>query len=97
MNAQRPLTPLERDRAIGRLRQLTLGTALVGVAAVAGIGSVAAITFPGHSSGVAATTDATGAVSAATGSSTSISTIFAAPTIGPSRSSGGAQVVTGGS
>jgi hypothetical protein len=41
MSAHR-LTAAERDRAIGRLRDLTVGTAIAGVIAMAGLGTAAA-------------------------------------------------------
>ncbi len=47
MNTATRHTTIDRDRALARLRSATTGTAIAGVAAVIGFGSLAAITNPG--------------------------------------------------
>jgi hypothetical protein len=45
--ATRPTNGRSRDRAIDRLRDLTLGTALAGLAATGGFATLAAVTYAG--------------------------------------------------
>ena len=57
------LTVVERDRALGRLRRLTVGTTIASVAALGGFSMVAAATNPGAAGGqtaVAAESTTTG-------------------------------------
>ncbi len=49
MRHRRDLASDDRDRAIRRLRQLTIGIAVTGAAASGGLGFVAAVTYPGQS------------------------------------------------
>jgi hypothetical protein len=44
-------SPADRDRAVARLRALTIGTSIAGVAAVGGFGTMAALSYDGASSG----------------------------------------------
>ncbi len=50
MNTTRHPSPLHRDEALRRLRAITLGAALTGIAAVLGFGGLAAATYAGHAS-----------------------------------------------
>jgi hypothetical protein len=56
-DSARPQTARNRDRAIGRLRSLTTGTALAGFVATGAFGALAAATYSGHTS---TATDTTG-------------------------------------
>jgi hypothetical protein len=47
MDSGQRLTPTGRDRAIGRLRSLTLGTTVASLAGAIGFGVIAAATQPG--------------------------------------------------
>lgn len=90
-DAPRRLTPIDRDRALHRLRGLTLGTAVAAVLAVSGMGYVAAASYAGKSS----TSSSTSTPSAGSSSSTSsLQTTTQAPT---TASSGTAVVTSGGS
>ena len=104
MNAPHRLSPNARDRAVDRVRTLTVGTALASAAAVAVFGTVAAISHPGNQS---ASTAATGTTAGSTTSSTSTSstsssstdsstTLQPAPTAATT-TSGRGQVTTGAS
>ena len=42
-------SPADRDRAVARLRTLTIGTGIAGIAAVGGFGAMAAVTYAGSS------------------------------------------------
>ena len=48
----RPTTTRERDRALQRLRSITTGVAVLGTAATAGFGALAAVTWSGSTTGV---------------------------------------------
>jgi polysaccharide biosynthesis protein PslG len=99
-----------RTRAMLRLRNLTIGTALVSVAATSGLGWLAANTDAGSTATVTSvsstttTTTTSGSTSSDTsGSSSATSTATPTPTTstssttGVSGSTGKAQVSTGGS
>jgi hypothetical protein len=47
--ATRPLNSRSRDRAVDRIRALTMGTAIVGFAASGAFGALAAVTYAGTS------------------------------------------------
>ena len=47
----RPRTARERDRALGRIRSITTGLAVLGTAATAGFGALAAVTWSGTPTG----------------------------------------------
>jgi hypothetical protein len=99
------LTAAQRDRAIGRLRDLTIGTAVAGVIATVGLASVAAASNPGSSADSGATTAAvTGSTSGSSTTTTATTTptpatATATPstTIAPTTTSGNAHVSTGSS
>ena len=108
METSTPQRADDRARALRRLRAMTIGTALAGVAATGGFGWLAATTHPGSSATVASVDNATTG-----GSTTGTSTTSGAPTAtatasptstttgssssGVSSAPGGAQVSTGGS
>jgi hypothetical protein len=101
----------DRTRAMVRLRNLTIGTALAGVAATSGLGWIAANTDAGSIAKVASASSTTTTTTATSGSTssdtsgTSSATSTATPTPTTSTSSttsvsgstGKAQVSTGGS
>ena len=70
------LTVAERDRALGRLRTLTVGTTLASLTALGGFSIVAAATNPGSSGGQTAVA----AESTTVGTLTSDTTTSAGPT-----------------
>jgi hypothetical protein len=83
----------DRVRATRRLHNLTIGTALLGVAATGGFGALAAITYNG-----AAKTTATTATTAFTTTGSATTTATAAPTSpAVTTTTGTAHVTTGGS
>jgi hypothetical protein len=105
MNRTRRRSPGERDRAVARLRAITIGTTIAGVAAVGGFGAVAAISYSGGSSdvitaaavttGTATTTDASGAATSTAATDTIQAT--PAPTATTATTSVSAHATTGGS
>jgi hypothetical protein len=108
--AARRLSPADRDRAVGRLRALTIGTTVAGVAAVGGFGSIAALSNHGVATGdvvTAAVTAETTTAAAMSGASTAAAasptaataTQAPATTSAPAVSSttGAADATTGGS
>ena len=52
-----PLTPVQRHEAWSRLRTMTTGVAVVGIAATAGIGAVAATHHPGKAAATSVAQD----------------------------------------
>ncbi|HLO36281.1 MAG TPA: hypothetical protein VK194_09370 [Candidatus Deferrimicrobium sp.] len=64
-------SPADRDRAVARLRALTIGTGVAGLAAVGGFGAIAAASYDGGAAGIttAAIVSADGSTTA-TGAST---------------------------
>jgi hypothetical protein len=105
MKHARPLSPADRDRAVARLRTITVGTTVAAIAALGGFASIAAASYRGE-----ATTDAvTAAVttsgqtttatttdqSSATSAPTTAPTVTAAPTV--TSMTGSAHASTGGS
>jgi hypothetical protein len=71
MNAAKRTTPADRNRAVARLRRLTIGTTIAGLAAVGGFGTLAAVSYSGHSTGTTADVQATTTTDGtSTGSST---------------------------
>src|SRR3954451_8166476 len=100
-------SPGDRDRAIARLRALTIGSSIAGVAAVGGFGALAAASYDGSTTGittaaVTSDTSATGAGTSTTTSdtTTSISTTTTATTqatAAPTTTTGPAHAATGSS
>jgi len=74
MNAANRSTPADRNRAVARLRALTIGTTIAGVAAVGAFGTLAAVSYSGHATGATADVDgSTTSVSSGTSSSSTSS------------------------
>lgn len=97
-----------RSRASHRLRNMTIGTAILGIAATGSLGWAAAITYDGASTradltaavvtttvGDTTATDATSTTSSTATTSGATSSVAAAPVV--SSAPGGAHVSTGGS
>ena len=81
----RPRTARERDRALRRIRSITTGLAVLGTAATAGFGALAAVTWSGSTNGDTAVADPT-ANSRLTGADEDADTLTggdAVPTAGP--------------
>ena len=105
MKSANRLTAAQRDRAIGRLRELTIGTAVASVIATVGLASVAAASNPGSPTDSGATTAAvTGSTSGSSTTATATptptpTTATATPstTTAPTATSGKAHVSTGSS
>lgn len=93
-------SPMDRDRAIARLRALTIGSSIAGIAAVGGFGALAAASYDGNSTGIttaAVTTDSSttrnGTPSTTAGTGTTTTQATAAPTT----TTGTAHAATGSS
>jgi hypothetical protein len=107
MNSSTTRNKSDRTRGTERLRNLTIGTTLAGLAASAGFGWLAAATYDGSSLTTAAVTDtstSTGSSATSTanptdttGSSSSSSSSSMPSSGGVSSSSGRAHATTGGS
>ena len=101
MTAAQRLSPHDRNRATERLRSLTVGVTLLGVAGTLGFAVVAAVSDPGKT--VASTTGTTSTSSSSSDSTTSGSTgTFLTPFqsnlgLGSSTGGGTSNAVTGGS
>ena len=98
-------SPADRDRAVDRLRAITIGTSLASIAAVGGFGAIAALSHDGTSTDIttaAATTGATtSADSATTGPTTTGTTTTTTTTVqataAPTATIGPAHAATGSS
>lgn len=102
MNDSTPRSRAVRSRATRRLRTLTIGTTLAGFAASAGFAWLAAATYDGTGANVAtvdgSTTIASGpSAGAPSTTSGSMGSSSSSSSSGVTRSSGRAQVSTGGS
>ncbi|HEY8871147.1 MAG TPA: hypothetical protein VIM30_17390 [Candidatus Limnocylindrales bacterium] len=106
----RPTTTGARDRALARLRTITVGTALAGVAATGAFGSAAAMTYSGHSGGtlnVATTANSTAPTTTANpttnettatqSTNSSSSSSLQSASKAATSTSGSGQITTGGS
>ena len=94
MNA---LTPIQRDRGLRRLRRLTFGATAGALAAVVGVGYVAAASYAGKtSSSSTALSTTTSTTTTTNSSSTSSSNSLQAPTQAPTTGSSGSGTVTSG-
>ena len=96
MNA---LTPIQRDRGLRRLRRLTFGATAGALAAVVGVGYVAAASYAGKTSPASSSTALSTTTSTTTttnSSSTSSSNSLQAPTQAPTTGSSGSGTVTSG-
>jgi hypothetical protein len=99
-------SPADRDRAVARLRILTIGTGIASVAAVGGFGAMAALSYDGTSGGTATTAIVTadgGSTTSATMTAPSTSTTTTSgssavqATAAPTAASGTAHATTGSS
>jgi len=100
-------SPADRDRAVARLRALTIGSSIASIAAVGGFGAVAALSHDGTSTDVTTaaivstdTTTATTGTSSTTGGSTSTTTTpgtTTQATAAPTTTTGTAHAPTGSS
>jgi len=99
-------SPADRDRAVARLRALTIGSSIASIAAVGGFGAIAALSYHGNSTDITtaavttagATTTTDGGTSATTGTTTTNSTTTTAQaTAAPTATTGTAHAVTAGS
>lgn len=113
MNDSTPRGKAVRSRATRRLRNLTIGTTLAGIAASAGFGWLAALTYDGSNLTTASTAGSTSTTTGSTSTTTTSDSTVTAPSTssgttgsssgssssssGISRSSGPAHVSTGGS
>jgi hypothetical protein len=79
MNTPPRHRPTDRDRALGRLRTLTIGTAIAGVAAVAGFGVVAAASDSGAGTTTVTSDGATTTTTTTPSSSSTTQAATAAP------------------
>jgi hypothetical protein len=74
MNSAERRSPADRDRAVTRLRTITIGTGLAGVVAVGGFGAIAALSDDGTGTSEGVITAAVTTDAGATTSTTSTST-----------------------
>jgi hypothetical protein len=101
MNVTSRRSPDDRDRAVARLRAITIGTSIASVAAVGGFGIVAAQSYSGGGRDVTtaavSTTDATASTSTSESlQATAAPTATAAATT-TTTTTGSAHATTGGS
>ena len=99
-------TPADRDRAVARLRTMTIGTGIAGVLAVGGFGAIAAASYDGTSGDAttaalvttdAATTTSTTSATSTSTSTTTTSTTATQATAAPTAATGSAHAATGSS
>ena len=102
-------SPADRDRAVARLRAITIGTGLASIAAVGGFGAIAALSYDGTSTDITTAAVTTGAAttsvdSATTGpttttgtTTTTTTTTTVQATAAPTATSGTAHAATGSS
>jgi hypothetical protein len=89
-------SPGDRDRAIARLRALTIGSSIAGIAAVGGFGALAAASYDGSATGIttaAVTTD----TSTADGGTSTTNTTTTQATAAPTTTTATAHAATGSS
>ena len=87
-----PRSPGERDRAIARLRSITIGTTVISIVAVGGFGAVAALSDSDATPAI--TTAALTSTSAAATSDTSATTDTIQATAAPTAASTAASATT---
>jgi len=100
MNGATRRSPTDRDRAVARLRAITLGTGLAGVAAIGGFGAIAGASYDGSTTDGALTAAvAAGQTSTSAAETTTTSSSAATPsaTPAPTASSATAHATTGSS
>ena len=84
MNSAARRSSADRDRAVGRLRTMTIGTGLAGVVAVGGFGAIAAASYDGTSADDGAITAAVRTTAAGTTPTTSTTSTTSTTTSTPS-------------
>ena len=105
MTRQHRPGPIQRDLALSRLNQLTAGISVAGLAAMGGLGYLAAVHNSGTAAAVASatttnsasTTDDASSTSGTSADSSSTTSDLQASSLGITSSSGSGQVTTGGS
>jgi hypothetical protein len=110
MKSAARISPTDRDRAVRRLRAITIGTSLAGVAAVGAFGAIAAASYDGTTTDVTtaavtttstSTTDGTSSTTSSgtstTSGTTSTTSTSLQTTTTPTTTSGTAHATTGGS
>lgn len=101
-------SPIDRDRAVGRLRALTIGSSIASIAAVGGFGALAAASYDGSSTGITTAAVTTGTSTTSTGTSTTTTDTTTNPstatgttttqaTAAPTTTTGTAHAATGSS
>lgn len=99
-------SPADRDRAVARLRSLTIGTSIASLAAVGGFGAMAALSYDGTSGGITTAAVTTDNATSTTGTTTTSSTTTSSTTGGttpvqetaaPTATTGAAHAATGSS
>ena len=100
-------SPADRDRAVARLRALTIGSSIASIAAVGGFGAIAAHSYGGASTDITtaavttagSTTTTDGGTSTTTGTTTTTNstTTTTQATAAPTATTGTAHAVTAGS
>lgn len=106
MKTAKRMTPADRTRAVARLRALTIGTTVAGLAAVGAFGLVAALSYSGHVTGTSASVGTSGLDGSSNGSSSSSNSAITSSgdtyhrgrsNASATTTTGGGQVSTGGS
>jgi len=104
-------TPADRDRAVARLRALTIGTSIASIAAVGGFSAIAALSYDGTTTDVTTaaivstdtttattgTTSTTSTTSGSTSTTTTTGTTTTQATAAPTTTTGTAHAATGSS
>ena len=100
-------SPADRDRAVARLRALTIGSSIASIAAVGGFEAMAALSYGGTSTDIStaavttagSTTTTDGGTSTATGTTTTTNstTTTTQATAAPTATTGTAHAVTASS
>jgi hypothetical protein len=96
-------SPRDRDRAVARLRALTIGSSIASIVAVGGFGAVAALSYDGTTSEITTaaigSTDTSGSTSGTSSTTTTdtSSTTTTQATAAPTATTGTAHAATGSS
>ena len=94
-------SPGDRDRAVARLRALTIGSSIASIVAVGGFGAVAALSYDGTSTEVTTAaivpTDTSSAAGTSNTTTDTASTTATQATAAPTTTTGTAHAATGSS
>ena len=98
-------SPANRDRAVARLRAITIGSSIASIAAVGGFGAVAALSYGGAMTDITtaavttagSTTTTDGGTSTADSTTTNSTTTTTQATAAPTAATGTAHAVTASS